>query len=248
MGTVCKIGHRIQWVIWHSESVLHDPSYHQKKHNLCMQANVKLLSIYEDEWRDKRNIVESMIRHRLKLPAKTWDARKLSVVELRSIDARDFFEANHLEGHVKSVATIALKDPTTGTILAAMSLRRPFHKKYSSYLEAGRCCTLAGHSVRGWLGKLTNAAKKYAKLNGVTKLMTYVDSRVGSGLGYESAGWVLETEDTSPRFWWTDFEHRYNRFKHRADRARNLSQSEVAAEAGVVPIWGCSNSLFVLDT
>jgi len=242
-----NLGIEYNGLYWHSESNLKDKLYHQNKHEMCSAAGINLLSIYEDEWRDKRNIVEGMLRHRLKLPLEKWDARKLEVAEISHIEARNFFEANHLEGHVKSAVAFGLKCKVSGQILAALSLRRPFHKKYSGQLEAGRCCTLAGHSVRGWLGKLTKAAKNYAKTSGVDRLMTYVDSRVGSGNGYVFAGWRLIMRDTAPRFWWTDYKHRFNRFNYRADRIRGMSQLDVAEEGGVVQIWGCSNSMFCLD-
>ncbi len=241
-----QLGIEYNGLFWHSEHVLVDKNYHQKKLMLCKKANVRLLSIYEDEWRDKKTIIEGMIRHRLGRSIKVWNARKLKIVELTSLEARRFFDENHLEGHVKSLVSFALKDETTGTLLAALSLRRPFHRKYDGMLEVGRCCTLAGNSVRGWLGKLTKVAKNYAKLKGIDMLMTYVDSRVGSGSAYAQSGWTLEDHDTSPRFWWTDYRHRFNRFKYKANRKDGLSQAEIASAAGVAAIWGCSNHLLTL--
>lgn len=241
-----RLGIEYNGLFWHSEQILSDQNYHQNKLLMCEKVGVKLLSIYEDEWRDKRSIVEAMIKHRLGRSNKLWNARKLITVELSSKDAQQFFNENHLEGHVRSIVSFGLKDESTGLLLAALSLRRPFHRKYSGMLEVGRCCTLSGHSVRGWLGKLTKAAKNYAKLNGIEMLMTYVDSRVGSGNAYAQSGWTLERHDTSPRFWWTDYVHRFNRFKYKADKSAGLSQIEVASAAGVVPIWGCSNHLLTL--
>jgi hypothetical protein len=242
-----KFGIEYNGLYWHSGAVMTDPRYHQNKHAACEKANIKLFSIYEDEWRDRRSIIEGMIRHRLKSPIKKWDARKLEIVTLNKHESRDFFDSNHLEGHASALVVFALRDKTSNKALAALSLRKPFHRKYKEYLEVARCCTLAGHSVRGWLGRLTSIAKKHAVSVGVEKLITYVDARVGTGRGYSSSGWTLENDDTSPRFWWTDFFRRYNRFKYRADVLRNMSQIEVASEAGVFPIWGCSNFLYKID-
>jgi hypothetical protein len=231
-------------LFWHSESIIQDPGYHQKKHAACTEKGISLLSIYEDEWRDKKNIIKGMIRHRLGKPIKVWDARKLKTSEISPLSSQKFFDENHLESYVKSTITFGILDED-GQIVAAMSLRKPFHKKYSNMIEVGRCCTLSGHSVRGWLGKLTSMSKEYARKMDSAGLMTYVDGRVGQGKGYEMAGWKLINNDTSPRFWWTDYVNRYNRFKYKADKRRQMSQVEVASEAGVVPIWGCSNRLFV---
>ena len=56
---------------WHSEAGKpeedFDKNAHQAKSQLAIEKGVNLLQIFEDEWRDKRPIVESMISHRLGL-------------------------------------------------------------------------------------------------------------------------------------------------------------------------------------
>jgi hypothetical protein len=241
-----RLGIEYNGLYWHSAANLSDPEYHVKKMHACYGANISLFSIYEDEWRSKRHIVEGMIRHRLGLPAKKLDARKLEVVELGPSVARTFFDENHLEGHVVGMKYFALLDPASSEIMAAVSLRKPFHKKYEGALELGRCCTRVNYSIRGWLGKLTRAARDYAKSVGANKLITYVDLRVGIGSGYQAAGWTLVSAGSEPRFWWTDYTTRYNRFKFRADSKNGLSQAQVAAAAGVSQIFGLPNSLYAL--
>ena len=242
-----QLGIEYNGLYWHSIQVLKNKSYHESKLNACLSSGIELLSIYEDEWRDKKNIIEGMIKHRLGLDQKKWDARKLKVSTLTEDESSDFFNKNHLEGHVNSQITFGLKDPNTGIILAAMSLRRPFHRKHSMFFECGRCCVLIGHSVRGWLGKLTSIAKNYAKQSKKLGLMTYVDGRIGRGRGYESAGWKIDSFTKSERFWWTDFKNRHNRFKYKADRKNGLSQIEVAEKAGMTLIWGCKNYLYKIE-
>jgi len=228
---------------WHSSAVLSDNSYHQKKHEECWKRDINLLSIYEDEWRDKQKIIEGMIRHRINCPVSRWSARNLRLVELTKDRAAFFFNDNHLEGHVRCIVAFGLEDKSTGELLAAMSLRRPFHRKYFNALEVARCCVLAGHSVRGWLGKLTAKAIDFAR-GKTSRLITYVDGRVGRGKGYEQSGWTRIDSENIPRFWWTDFHNRFNRFKYRANRSLGITQEEVARSEGVVAIYGCSNSLY----
>jgi hypothetical protein len=189
-----------------------------------------------------------MIQHRLGIFTEKLDARKLQVVSISSHEAKKFFDENHLEGHVVGSKYLALIKPTSKEIVAAISLRKPFHKKYENCLELGRCCAKIGFSVRGWLGKLTSAAKNHAKSLGVNKLITYVDLRVGAGSGYQAAGWHLFEVGKIPRFWWTDYSVRYNRFKFRADSKAGMSQKQVAVAAGVSKIHGMPNSLYVTMT
>jgi hypothetical protein len=231
----------------HSAKMITDQKYHQKKLEMCAASKINLLNIYEDEWREKRPLIEKMIMHRLKKSTEVLDARKMNLVQIDPKASSLFFGQNHLEGPARSSITFALTEPNTGRIVAAMSLRRPFHNVYADSIEVARCCCLAGVSVRGWLGRLTKKSVEYARQKGVKSLMTYVDARVGAGTGYVNSGWTFVKTTGAPRFWWTDFHDRFNRFKYKADKSRNMTQQQIADEAGVVPIFGCINSVMKID-
>jgi hypothetical protein len=240
-----KLAIEYDGLYWHSVKNLPDKMHAERKRLAVEAAGYKFFGIYEDEWRDKRPIVEGMIRHRLGLSLEVLNARSLKVEKLSGKEVSSFFEMSHLEGHTSCSTAFALTQ--NGKIIAAMSLRKPFHASKSSHLEVARSAALPGVSVRGWLGRLTSAALKYAKSAGKTGLMTYVDARVGSGAGYASGLWKMKTASTGPRFWWTDYHDRFNRFKYRANKSEGLTQEQVAESAGVVEIWGCGNYVYVAE-
>lgn len=240
-----ELGIEFNGLYYHSAHFM-NAKYHQEKLNACNKAGVDLIMIYEDEWRDRREIIEGMIRHRLGKQPNTYDARKLTIRELTLDEAKRFFNENHLEGYTRCTKTFGLVDDTGNTVCAAMSLRRPFHAKYADWYELGRSCAKRDANVRGWLGKLSKAILADALASNKKGVMTYVDSRVGPGGGYKAAGWTLAAESSGARFWWTDYVHRYNRFKYKADKARGMTQRQVADEAGVIEIYGCSNSRWEL--
>jgi len=219
-------------------------TYHQTKSERCTEVGVNLMHIFEDEWRDKRPIVESMIRHKLDLTPNRTSARKCVLVELSIDERRSFFDANHIDGDTNAKFALGLKQGDQA--LAAMSFRTPFHKKYQKSLEVARLCTKTQWSVAGGLSRLTEAARKKANVDGYTTLLTYVDSRLGTRESWSSAGWQ-RTGETSPRFWWTDFHDRFNRFKFKADAKRGLTEAQVAEEVGVVKIWGCKNVIYSIN-
>lgn len=237
-----KLGVEYNGLYYHSSARI-DKYRHQRKANACTAAGIKLFSIYEDEWRDNRPLIESMLRHRLGMPTEKLQARKMQVRELTSKETEAFFNANHLEGHARASIAFGLADKD-GRIVAAMSLRTAFHKKYADYYEVARSAPLAGVAIAGWLGKLTKACVAWAKEHRRNGLVTYVDSRVGEGTGYQLAGWKLVKSSTTPRFWWTDGTYRFNRFQFKADKSRGMTQAQVAQEAGVSVICGCANSLW----
>lgn len=239
-----KLAIEYNGLYWHNEGAGKDAQYHQNKSDRCADAGITLFHVFEDEWRDRRPIVQSMIRHRLGLTPNRVMARKCAVVGLSPARRKAFFDANHIDGDTRAQQALGLE--LGGEVVAAMSLRTPFHKKHAASLEVGRFCSKLDTSVIGGLGRLTRAAQKTCKEQGYSSLLTYVDARLGAREGWSAAGWKKVAE-TGARFWWTDFNDRFNRFKFKADRARGLTEAQVAEAAGVVRIYGCKNLRFELS-
>ena len=243
-----KFGIECHGLYWHSDGAKQDEIFNKNKHLeksvLASEKGIKLLQIFEDEWRDKRGICESMILHRLGLDAhrcKTWSTK---VVELNSKEQREFFDSTHISGYVPSKITWGLRD-RSNNIVAALSLRVPRHgKKYEGCLEIARFSTAIGTSVPGGLSKLLKTAKSWCKSNGYSRIMTYVDRRVGEGNGYRSAGFSM-TGTTPVDYWYTDNHLRYDRFRFRARDGK--SERQIVNEANVSRIYGCGSSVFVCD-
>jgi hypothetical protein len=239
----CSTAIEYNGLYWHS--ITHkSSSYHQAKSVKCLESNITLLHVFEDEWRDKKQIVKSMIAHRLGLTLRKINARACTIRLLTNEVRRNFFIDNHLDGDVQahSAYGLFLKEE----LVAAISLRIPFHKKYSDYLEIARICCLRDTNVRGGISKLSKMACKIAKELDKKNLMTYVDFRFGSEKNtWTSSNWQF-IKHTEPRWWWTDYHDRFNRFKYRADKKNGLSEEEVASKAKVVKIYGCSNMLFTM--
>lgn len=116
-----------------------------------------------------------------------------------------------------------------------------------SVLEVARIAFKPGIHVQGGVSRFINEARHWAKELGATKLLSYSDNRLGDGSGYAAAG-LRHDGTTVPRFWWTDLHNRFDRFKFRADNVRGLTERQVAEEAGVFRIYGCSNSRWELCT
>ena len=231
-------------LFWHSH-INKPPQYHENKTRLAKAQGIKLLHIFEDEWRDKKSIVKSLISFRLGISTVTLGARKCEIRILTPNERKTFFEENHLDGDVS--AEIAWGLEYEGAVIYALSLRRPFHKKYSGGLEISRCCPRLGYNVQGGLSRLVKVAKEYCKSTGKTCLMTYVDTRLGGqGKGYEISG-LKRAGTTVARWWWTDLDNRFNRFKFKANAKEAKSEAEVASAAGVVKIWGCENVIYSVD-
>lgn len=223
---------------WHSH-VNKSPAYHDNKSKMASESGIRLFHVFEDEWRSKKAIVQSLLKRGLEISSPVTGTYKTKTL---SIDERKrFFETNHLEGDAScTIAFGAIDDDDQ--VLYAMGLRQRRHANLFEQLEIVRECPRLGLS--GSIDLLMKKTIEWSNANGYKKIIIQHDTRLGgTELGYVAAGF-REASRTPPRWWWTDFDDRFNRFKYRADSSRGLTEAAVAEKAGVVKIWGCENRVY----
>lgn len=83
---------------WHS-SIQKDLNYHFDKSSMCEQLGIRLIHIYEYEWTNERQrpILESIIKGALQLSDRIY-ARKCQVAVKKSIELKEFFNKNNIQG------------------------------------------------------------------------------------------------------------------------------------------------------
>jgi hypothetical protein len=235
---------------WHSQLCVdgrgNDPLYHQRKSNICAMKGIRLMHVFEDEWRDRRHIVESMVRARLDVDMTRIGARKCEVRTVPTSERNAFFDTNHVDGDVKASWAFGLY--YDDELVQCMSLRVPRHNVHREHgiIEVARCCPKLNTYVVGGLSRLSRHSLVWVTSAGKKGLMSYVDKRLGGDHAYQDAGWQFSNETKHPRFWWTDANMRYDRFSTRADKTRGMSESDVARERGVGRIYGCRNKVYTL--
>jgi hypothetical protein len=238
-----KFGIEFNGLYWHSEK-FREKGYHDKKSHSIKEAGGSLLHVFEDEWKNKKKIVQSMILSRIGILPHRVGARSCLLVELEPKNRKEFFESSHIDGDTRSLISWGLIHD--GKIVAAISLRKPQHKKWKNYLEVARFATAPGFSVPGGLGRLISQSSKYSKELSYQGLLSYVDQRHGYGNSYQAVGFE-KIGITSPRFWWTDYVSRFNRFSIRANKKDGITEKEAASKRGVERLWGNSNAILVMN-
>lgn len=223
---------------WHSEEYK-DKKYHFEKFQMCKEKGITLFQIYEDEWRDQREICESMISNRLGLTSTKLFARKLEIVSSDCLSQRfdSFFKSNHLQGNVRYKHALGLVD-AHGEIISAISLRKPFTKNDGKTIEIARLASKKNTVVAGGFSRLMKYVKLWAKENGYDNILTYSDNRYSQGKVYEKYGFKF-VHRTVVGYDYTDARNRYPRFKFRA--RSGLSEKEIARKEGVRKIHNAAN-------
>jgi hypothetical protein len=234
-----KLAFEFNGLYWHSQ---HNLSYHETKSIAARSRDVNLFHVFEDEWTHKRKILESMIKVKLHHPSIVKiGARKCEViVHKRAADLRQWFDSTHIDGYVNSKVGFSLQ--LNGVIVAALTLRLPFHRStYPNTIEIARFSSALDTVVPGAFSRLFKEAIKWAQIVGFKQIISYRDTRFGgSGACYQQEMEMIKV--TSPAWWWTDFKHRVNRFTFRAQP--NKPEVIVGKEAGYVKIGGCSSELY----
>lgn len=183
-----KVAFEFHGLYWHSEEYK-DKNYHYAKHLLGLSNGFRTIHIFEDEWLDKRSIVESLVMVALQMrPHKTY-ARQTEVVELARKEAGTFLSTYHIQGDTTSSSYSGLRTEN-GTLVAVMAYanRESGRGKTRSdeQLEITRYASSV--SVLGGFSKLLSHLKKAQP--DLKHIYTFSDRRLFSGELYTKMGFT----------------------------------------------------------
>jgi hypothetical protein len=174
-----KIAIEYNGFYFHSEIYKPDRLYHWKKTKACREAGITLLNIWEDDWRERPDIIKSIIKAKLGVIVNKIYARKTQIKELTKIELKKFFNENHLHGNIGCIAGWGLF--YNGKLVQAISVRKvgTQNKRYRGFLEIAREATLLEHIIVGGESKLLNEIYNYAIRNKYIGILNYVSANFG---------------------------------------------------------------------
>lgn len=228
---------------WHSEnSANRNRNYHITKHNLCNQNNIRLLTIFQDEWVKKKSHVMSILST-IFGNTKQLYARNCVIKELTNDDVKDFIEQNHIQGYIPAKINLALN--YEDKIVAVMSFGKSRYNKNFDY-ELIRYCTNA--KITGGANRLFNYfLKKYNP----TTVISYCDNRWFTGNVYKTLGFTKGK--TTVGYFYTDYISRYDRQrfqKHKLIKEgfdQDLSEWQIMQSRNFDRIWDCGQTSWEFD-
>ncbi len=229
-------------LFWHSDYVRNDRNSHKRKMEMCEKAGIRLLTVFEDEWYEKREIVKSKIKNLLRLTDKKIFARNTYPVSLSSKEEKVFLEKNHIQG--SSRCSIAYGLIHEDELVACMT----FIKNKNDTFILNRYATSC--SVSGGFSKLL---KHFQRNNEWKKLISFADLRWSQGDLYQKTGWTLD-KILPPDYSYVKGKKRYHKFNFRHSILKkklphydsSLSESENCRNHYIHKIWNCGLKRYVL--
>lgn len=235
----------INGVYWHSD-LYKDKNYHYDKTYECELLGYNTLNIYEDLWIHKKDILKSIITNKLSMSNKIF-ARKCDIRIVDEIEAKIFFNNNHLHGY--SHASISLGLYSEDQLVSCMSFGKPrFNKSYE--WEIIRFSHVINTNVIGGASKLFSFFIKNYNPNNI---LTYSECDIGNGNVYEKLGFKMISRLT-PGYTYHKNGIRYNRMnfqKHKLKTFENYSQEksefQIMDEAKYLRIYDAGNKKWVWE-
>lgn len=174
---------------WHCENESgKDKNYHIEKTNICNSNGIQLLHINSDEWKNtqKNKIWKSIISSKMNKTDKIY-ARKCSIKELTTNEAKGFINYNHLQGYAGSKIKIGLYHNNELMMVTTFS---KFRFGDNNTWELVRCSSKLNITIVGGLSKLLKYFNEKYNDNSLP-IMSYADRRYSIGKSYEKVGFKL---------------------------------------------------------
>lgn len=206
---------------WHSDAVNKDKNYHKNKRLMYLKNGLIPLFFREHEIINKRDIVLSIIKNKLKINSVKFYARKTKVVDVSFDVGKKFFEENHLMGvGVGKIVGLEINNE----LVSCLQITNK-----SEYYDVSRFANKINTTVVGGFSKLLS-------LFSDKTIKTFIDRRYGLGDYLLDLGFKLQHEHLS--FSWV----RNDRVFHRMKFSGNSGY-----ENKCYKMWDCGQALYVKE-
>jgi len=225
---------------WHSELGGHKSwNYHQKKLQLCQGQNIRLITLFSDEWNLKKVQTQSKLRDVLGLNSHKVFARKCQVQQLESSTAKSFYDQYHIQGSPKYLG-YSLGLYHNGELISVMSFKRKSTDEYELVRFASALRVVGGAS-KLFSHFVTNLAPQ--------TVYSFADLRWSQGNLYYTLGFTLGSTVPPMQSYVENYSHRYHKLQFSKSKIceefSTQTEWQRMQELGFDRIWDCGKLKFV---
>lgn len=227
---------------WHSDARdSHDKLMHKQKLQLCKDQNIRLITIFENEWEEKCDLIKNKILSILKVDnSPRIFARKLNIKPIDSTTKGKFLNKNHIQGDGPS--SINYGGFFGNDLVAVMGFIK--NKNYYTLNRYATSCNV--------IGGFTKLLKQFERDFNTPKIITFADLRWSNGDLYLNSGF-MQDYILDPDYYWIRAKKLWHKFNWRhgngLKKLKNynplLSESINMYNHGYHKIYDCGKIRFV---
>lgn len=229
-----KLGIEYNGFYWHAEENK-GRAYHLKKTRYFEALGIRVIHIWEHEWRDRRVQVESYLKSACRANTESVGARECEFREVSKNDAKSFLDACHIQGAPNSLS-LALGAYAKG-VLTAVATFGAHHRGSTPMSVLSRFATANGITINGALAKFSKLG--YERLG---PLLSWADYSKSQANGYLKAGWTIERLLEPDYFYATTqggYVSKQSRKKSSVNTPDGVTESEHAKKDKLYRVWDC---------
>ena len=232
---------------WHSEK-FKNKNYHLNKTELCINKNIQLIHIFEDEWIYRQDIVKSKLKQILGInTSKRIHARKCEIKEIDSKTKNIFLNKYHLQREDRSKIKLGAFYEDELVSVMTFSHGSISRKKLNDdkLWELSRFCSNSNYHIHGIASKLLTYFKRNYEWK---KIYSYADRRWSQGNLYNKIGFELDSI-TKPNYWYVKGLNRIHRFnlRKRYNEPKDIPEWVLRFKEGYYKIWDCGHYKFIME-
>jgi hypothetical protein len=223
---------------WHSELSGHKTwNYHYRKFKAAQDKHVRLITLFSDEWLNRKDLVKQYIKVLLHKQSQSVYARKCVFNQISHDTARDYLKDHHIIGAPQRVSW-AGGLYHNNELCAVMTFRNTEGTSY----ELNRFAT-HGHVV----GAASRLLKRFIQNNLVTHIVSFSDNRFSEGNLYKQLGFVHDGDVPPMQSYVKDYSMRYHKLALGKQKLlesyptinTNQTEWQILQSLGYDRIWDC---------
>ena len=213
------------------------------KYVTATSRGFSVVSMFEDDWRDRRTVMESILRSRLgrSVPAIKLRPGSCEIRPISSREARPLYDRFHYLGHAHAMCHVGVIHG--GVVIGCASFRKPSRQSSRHDFELSRMVMDSGYRVHGvW----TKVVRYFIREFAPSSIVSFSDNRLFTGGVYAAIGFKADG-DVKPDYYWVKGDNRYHKSGLRkpvgyAGTERDLRESE-----GYKKIWDLGKKRWVME-
>lgn len=248
-----NIGIEYCGLYWHNENspTPRANNYHLGKMKKANRDGIRLITIFEDEWRDRKDQVKGFLSSVFGKNKDREFARKLDLKEVSFKEASSFLKKYHIQGQGSNRREISFGLYKDQQLLGLITGSTHHRKASGDVLVLNRMAFKSGTTVVGGASRLFKALKGYAKKEGYGQIVSWSDNRWSEGNVYKKMGFTLK-EDLKPDYSYVDGPNRLSKQSCNKKKLINKgavgdTELEMASSLGLKRIWDCGKKTWAIN-